>query len=253
MLSRLKHVYTCAVLISVILLIANSHAEKYVEPDAKILEQQKNMVQDSFKKLEMPAAKKEIDKTLGAEKTAFDSVKISDVNNSIKLPEAKGLSSNEWKKFEASTYTAQSSIEKNEQREKYPIIFVSFSMPEQQIKALIEEAPHYGAAVVIRGLIRDDFKTTITKLQQIAGSQENASGILIDPTLFKMFGISTVPTFVIPLDGFDACTPENCVPPQYVKVAGSATLAYVLDLVSRTGSPQEKKESNYWISHKNAK
>ncbi|MFO1388307.1 type-F conjugative transfer system pilin assembly protein TrbC [Cellvibrio sp.] len=245
--------YIYTILISLILIVANSYAEKYIEPDANILEQQKKMAQDVFKKVETPAEKKEIDNVFGAEKKSIDSVSVPDTNNSINFPEARGLTSNEWKKFEADSFTAKSNVEKKEQREKYPIIFVSFSMPEQQIKALIEEAPHYGAAVVIRGLIKDDFKVTVSKLRQLAGTPERASGILIDPTLFKMFDISTVPSFVLPLSEFDACTPGSCAPPQHVKLAGSATLAYVLDLISRTGSAREKQEANFWLNQKSDK
>ncbi|MFW8159866.1 TrbC family F-type conjugative pilus assembly protein, partial [Klebsiella pneumoniae] len=51
---------------------------------------------------------------------------------------------------------------------KYPIVLVSLSMPESQIKALIQEAYEIRAAIAVRGLIDDDFEKTIFKLKELA-------------------------------------------------------------------------------------
>ena len=121
-----------------------------------------------------------------------------------------------------------------------PIVFVSFSMPEADIRNLINEMHKVKGGVVIRGLIHDDFKKTTAKIAALQ-TKDNA-GVLIDPTLFQLFEIKQVPTYVIPMQPIEPCVEKDksCKQPKHIKAAGAVSFKYVLDLVERTGSAEEK-------------
>lgn len=119
-----------------------------------------------------------------------------------------------------------------------PVVLVSFSMPVDSIKSLMYEMEKVGGAVVFRGLVENNIKKTIQAIQDIGGEH---GGALIDPTLFERFNATQVPTFVIPQEKILPCTRnDKCVTPKHIKVAGDVSLAYVLDLIERTGNAEEK-------------
>ncbi|MDT1914036.1 type-F conjugative transfer system pilin assembly protein TrbC, partial [Acinetobacter baumannii] len=78
-----------------------------------------------------------------------------------------------------------------------PIAFVSFSMPEEDIRNLINEMAKVKGGVVIRGLVDDDFKKTVAKVASL--KTKDGAGLMIDPTLFQLFDVKQVPTYVIPM------------------------------------------------------
>jgi len=130
----------------------------------------------------------------------------------------------------------------------YPIVLVSLSMPVEQIQNLIEEAYHIGAGIAVRGLIDDDFETTVNRLREIAG--EYSGGLMIDPTLFRRFNVNTVPTFILPIDPIVPCTNDGCPPSRHVKASGSATFDFFLRMVSRVGTDEEKAVASKYIKSK---
>lgn len=121
-----------------------------------------------------------------------------------------------------------------------PIVFVSFSMPEEDIKNLINEMHKVKGGVVIRGLVDDDFKKTTLKIASLK-TKDNA-GVLIDPTLFQLFDVKQVPTYVIPMQPIEPCIDKSksCKQPKHIKAAGAVSFKYLLDLVDRTGTAEEK-------------
>jgi type-F conjugative transfer system pilin assembly protein TrbC len=126
-----------------------------------------------------------------------------------------------------------------------PLVLVSFSMPESQIKSLVIEAARIHAKVAIRGLIDNDFKKTLSKIQELVGQQ--AKWIVIDPTLFERFQVLRVPTFILPLEEITPCTSEGCLVSAHVKATGSSTFRYFFEMISRTGSEIEKTKANQWL------
>lgn len=127
-----------------------------------------------------------------------------------------------------------------------PVVLVSFSMPESQIKSLLEEAKRINAFVVIRGLIDDDFDKTIRKIKALSG--EKVSGVAIDPTLFRRFNVTTVPTFILPLRPIESCLKDVCEVPPHVRATGSATFTYFLETVVRLGDQDERLAAQSWLA-----
>jgi len=125
-----------------------------------------------------------------------------------------------------------------------PFVLVSFSMPESQIIALMNEAHSIGARVAIRGLVENDFKKTLLKFKSFSAD----GGLIIDPTLFSRFDITAVPTFILPLENVEQCSKLTCPVPDHVKAVGSATFHYFFDLVARTGEAKEQKQAKLWLA-----
>lgn len=127
-----------------------------------------------------------------------------------------------------------------------PLVLISFGMPESQIRGLLQEAHRMNAAVIMRGLLHDDWNRTIRKLHGLA--DEGLAGVSIDPTAFARFNVSRVPTFILPLERLDPCTPTGCRPVQHVRATGSASLSYFLDFVARIGTPEERHKARNWLA-----
>ena len=75
------------------------------------------------------------------------------------------------------------------------LIFVSFSMPINSLKAWSTQAKKIHAPLVIRGLVNDSFLDTQKSVKKMIGDQQG--GIMIDPRLFKQYQITQVPAVVI--------------------------------------------------------
>ncbi|MFA7606532.1 MAG: type-F conjugative transfer system pilin assembly protein TrbC [Rhodocyclaceae bacterium] len=122
----------------------------------------------------------------------------------------------------------------------HPLIFVSFSLPEDSLRALLAEAGRTGAPLVLRGLMEDSMQHTAARLGELLGTQndreasaESSPSLAIDPTLFERFDVDQVPAFVLPQDTLAPCTPEGCPVPEHLKVAGDVSLAYALGVMAR--------------------
>ncbi|EMO0960877.1 type-F conjugative transfer system pilin assembly protein TrbC [Vibrio cholerae] len=230
-------------------MVTLSHAEqpKYKEPDAKLIQQQKEAIRNALKDSDQIIKDGTLDKILSQERGKLNAMPQSSPGLNVNMPEF--LEHERDDRYLAKALSAGQSINGNESSSveaKYPIVLVSLSMPESQIKALIQEAFDIRAAIAVRGLIDDDFEKTIFKLKELAGDKDG--GILIDPTLFRRFEVTAVPTFVLPLEPLKLCTDEGCPIPNHVKATGSSTFQYFLDLVARTGDANAKSEANAWLA-----
>lgn len=124
--------------------------------------------------------------------------------------------------------------------EPSPLLFVSFSMPDDSLRSLLIEAARTDSPLVLRGLVENSMKRTVARLGELLGtgnSDETTAkptpSIAIDPTLFDRFDVDKVPAFVLPLDAIASCTPEGCAIPEHLKVAGDVSLAYALGVMAR--------------------
>ena len=67
-------------------------------------------------------------------------------------------------------------------------------MGETKLKKIIEEASIYGGVVVFRGFKDGDIKETMKFLTKVIKERE---GVIIDPELFKEYGIKRIPSYVL--------------------------------------------------------
>lgn len=109
--------------------------------------------------------------------------------------------------------------------EKAPtvLVFASFSMPEATLKQLAADLKKVGGALVIKGLINNSFKETASQLQKLE------TGVLLDPTLFEKFNITSVPTFII----FEGDLKDDHS--IYDRLTGNVSLRFALEKVTQEG------------------
>ena len=70
-------------------------------------------------------------------------------------------------------------------------VFVSYSMPDNALKAYFKEAQELGATLVMRGLKDDSFIASGTKSQELGITYD------INPDLFEQYKIELVPVIVV--------------------------------------------------------
>jgi type-F conjugative transfer system pilin assembly protein TrbC len=75
------------------------------------------------------------------------------------------------------------------------LIFISFSMPIESLKAWSEQAQKIHAPLIIRGLLNDSFVETQKVVKQM--TIHSHGGVIIDPRLFQTYHITQVPAVVV--------------------------------------------------------
>jgi len=111
------------------------------------------------------------------------------------------------------------------------LIFISASMPKKTILNLMAQASQIGAIFVIRGVMDGSYVKTYKYFYSLKG--ENTVGIMINPTLFKAFGIDVVPTFVLYKSQQDILKTACHISPTYIKVSGAVPVKYALTQLQR--------------------
>jgi conjugal transfer pilus assembly protein TrbC len=104
------------------------------------------------------------------------------------------------------------------------LVFASFSMPEATLKQLANDLKKINGALVIKGLINNSFKDTSLYLQKLG------EGVLLDPTLFDKFNITSVPTFIITKENVKV---ENT--PKHDSLRGNVSLKFALERSLKEG------------------
>lgn len=107
------------------------------------------------------------------------------------------------------------------------LVFLSFSMPEKSLHAWLLQCKQSGATPVIRGLINNSFKDTMTAIQTL--SKKTGIGMQLDPILFKTFEITAVPAVVYVKDTPLCPANMDCKPVDYDRLYGDVSLDYALE------------------------
>jgi len=223
-----------------------SNAEEYKEPSHDELLKNKQLSEQAMKEAAEVLSSEDFSKLLKDSRGAIS--RIQAVKPQINFSDflEKGRSDRYMQHIEqASKKVSEGSLEGGEV--KYPIALVSFSMPDSDLTALIDEAAEIGAAIAIRGLIDDDFEKTLDKMTSLS-EKGLENGLLIDPTLFRRFSVNIVPAFILPIEPIERCSEGGCPVPEHVIAKGGASYRYFLEMVSRIGNEKEKKEAKFWLS-----
>jgi type-F conjugative transfer system pilin assembly protein TrbC len=119
-------------------------------------------------------------------------------------------------------------LEEKRTKNKGILIFVSFSMPKSLLWSYQEQARLYGARIVIRGLVDNDFKKTVQAMDLGDGKIMTLD---VNPMLFKDYDITKVPSIII------AGVEESSQAED--KFIGIISLSYALEESSTTGHQKE--------------
>jgi len=119
------------------------------------------------------------------------------------------------------------------------MVFVSFSMPRENLKRLAAQAGLAGIPVMLRGLVADAHGKPSFHATGIAVGKLNLGnnqGFSVSPMAFKRFSVTQVPTFVLLMEK-DCITCGAGFVPKYLKISGDVSLDYALR-VMKTRRPR---------------
>lgn len=110
------------------------------------------------------------------------------------------------------------------------LAFASTSMPPEALERLIADVTKAGGTVVFRGFAPEGSKGFLEALRK-AVPQGSGGRVMIDPRLFRAFGIAEVPTYVAASSSFPLCDGLDCtsVPTPHDRIAGNVTTRYALE------------------------
>ena len=140
------------------------------------------------------------------------------------------------------TLIKNAQMKTKQDNKQYPsvIVFISFSMPEQSLIAIIHDANKIGASVVIRGLVNNSFKETFVKVTNLV-KQSKGGGVELNPPLFKKFHVESVPATVI-LPSTNICiTESSCKSDDFDVVYGDIPLIDALKMIRDHGDVSKLK------------
>jgi len=115
------------------------------------------------------------------------------------------------------------------------LIFVSLGMPEASLQRLVADAARARATLVLRGVLGGSLKASRNRMAQLVG--EHRVVWQIDPSLFKRFAVTAVPTYVLidparPVQV--ACGQALCEQATFTSVAGDVSAAHALEAIGRS-------------------
>ncbi|MBP6952073.1 MAG: type-F conjugative transfer system pilin assembly protein TrbC [Alphaproteobacteria bacterium] len=127
---------------------------------------------------------------------------------------------------------AHPNLAKDEDNIRYPklLVFVSFSMPRESLKALGTHVNQLGGRLVLRGLLNGNFRETAQKLKDL---QEE---VVIDPPLFEAYQVEHVPTFVLRQKNTERAEEEVI----HDRLVGNVSLEYALEQFTSSGETHQE-------------
>ena len=116
------------------------------------------------------------------------------------------------------------------------IVFMSLSVPETSWRQWSAQAARIGAPIVLRGVVKEGFAATVRAIK----ARDPQDGAGIDPRLFRLFRIGSVPAVAVVPGGVPACVSPGCSqdpPPPHDLVTGNIRLDGALEAIAREGGP----------------
>ncbi|CAB5681230.1 conjugal transfer pilus assembly protein TrbC [Serratia marcescens] len=102
------------------------------------------------------------------------------------------------------------------------LYFVSFAIPEEGMRRMLQEARRFGIPATLRGMVNGDMRETVQRVQKLVEAG-GIDGVQIDPQPYTQFGITAVPALVVRCAaGFDV-------------VRGNLLMAQALKKVAKDG------------------
>jgi conjugal transfer pilus assembly protein TrbC len=76
------------------------------------------------------------------------------------------------------------------------LYFISFSIPQEGLKLMLQETRRFGIPATVRGLVNNNLRETVQRVQALV-QDGGADGVQIDPMPFREYGIEAVPVLVV--------------------------------------------------------
>ncbi len=129
------------------------------------------------------------------------------------------------------------------------LYFVSFAIPQAGLKRMLTEARRYDIPATLRGMVNNDMKTTATAVMALFRTG-SASGVAIDPTRFREYGITSVPSTVVYCEaGHDVIRGNLHLKQALEKVVGRASAGMRRNSCLIKEMPDEKSNTDVGAGH----
>ncbi|AUQ43904.1 type-F conjugative transfer system pilin assembly protein TrbC [Yersinia ruckeri] len=106
------------------------------------------------------------------------------------------------------------------------LYFVSFSIPEEGLKIMVNEADRLHIPATVRGMVNNDMRQTANAVLRLV-TEDKRGGVQIDPMSFRTFGINAVPALVVTCQG------------KFDRIAGNINLTGALKHIAEKGECAE--------------
>ncbi|NNM77686.1 type-F conjugative transfer system pilin assembly protein TrbC [Sphingomonas sp. ID1715] len=119
------------------------------------------------------------------------------------------------------------------------IAFASLSMPKASLRHMIADVTKAGGVVVFRGFPANSARRFTASLAHVLPEGRVRANVGIDPRLFRAFGVTAIPVYVVTATGFDLCDGFDCrtALPPHDRIAGNVTLDYALATIGGGKGP----------------
>ncbi|WP_298624835.1 type-F conjugative transfer system pilin assembly protein TrbC [uncultured Legionella sp.] len=131
------------------------------------------------------------------------------------------------------------SISTHLKKVSHVIVFLSFSMPDKSLESWLRQCKISGATPVIRGLINNSFKETMSVIKTL--SEKVGIGVQLDPLLFQTFGIKQVPSVVYAKDIPECPANMDCKPIAFDVLYGDVSLNYALGKINEAQRSDDRR------------
>ncbi|MDP0522272.1 type-F conjugative transfer system pilin assembly protein TrbC [Serratia marcescens] len=109
-----------------------------------------------------------------------------------------------------------------EQPAEGALYFMSFAIPEEGMRRMLQEARRFGIPATLRGMVNGDMRETVQRVQKLVEAG-GIDGVQIDPQPYTQYGVTAVPALVVRCAaGFDV-------------VRGNLLMAQALKKVAKDG------------------
>ena len=123
---------------------------------------------------------------------------------------------------------------------------VSLSMPDAALVQIMGDVYDAGGVVMIRGLYKNSIRETTFRMQQII-QKSGVGDVSIDPRVFRLFKVKTVPTFIVTKTPIDKCLDRNCNKiPMHDKWVGHVSIDTVLEHFTLRGDTAKRAKSHLY-------
>lgn len=142
------------------------------------------------------------------------------------IPQPKAITPGEQAWLDALKAKRRSMAQPPATNEPEAHYLVSFSMPDEVLAPLIEQATAYGIPAHLRGMVNGDMRQTANAVLRLVKDRQQG-GVSINPMAFTRYGITAVPALVVTCsEGSD-------------RIAGNLALDAALTKIAEAGTCQE--------------
>lgn len=112
------------------------------------------------------------------------------------LKQVRPVSPQEQSFLDAQASQLRKAIQPGEKPVDEALVFVSISMPPDELKQRVQDAAALNIPVVIRGMVNGDMRATANAVAGLV-KETNTGGVQIDPTTFRKYNITAVPALIV--------------------------------------------------------